>query len=86
VLSAAGDVEVIVGLKGLVEAARERERVERELKRIDKDGAGLRKRLDNPAFVQNAPAEVVAEARAQLDALERQRVRLADALALADEL
>jgi valyl-tRNA synthetase len=82
----AGDVEVLVGLRGLVEAGKERERIERQLKKGDKDIGVLEKRLSNQNFVANAPAEVVTEANAQLEQLRRQKVRLAEALELVGEL
>src|SRR5207244_2870948 len=66
ILSSACGVEVLVHLRGLVDAAKETERLERALKKTDKDRDVLQKRLDNPKFVASAPPEVVAEARAQL--------------------
>jgi valyl-tRNA synthetase len=86
VLSVAGDIEVLVGLKGLVSAAHEKDRCARAIKKVDKDVQGLEKRLNSPAFVEKAPPEVVAEARGQLASLHMQKTRLAEALALADEL
>jgi valyl-tRNA synthetase len=70
----------------LVDAKKERERVERRLAKLDKDLSTLKKRLENSAFVDKAPREVVAEARAQAGALTSERSRLAEALTLADEL
>jgi valyl-tRNA synthetase len=86
VLNVAGDVEVLVGLLGLVDAAHEATRIEREIKKIDKDIVGLAQRLQNPKFVEKAPPEVVTEAREQLEALQRQRVRLDEAKSLVIEL
>jgi valyl-tRNA synthetase len=86
VLDVAGDVEVLVGLKGLVEPAKEKERVERERKRVEKDIGVMTKRLANQNFIANAPPEVVTEAREGLARLERQLSRLSEALALVDEL
>jgi valyl-tRNA synthetase len=86
VLSTAGDVEVLVDLRGLVEAAKESERIERGLKKLTKDIESLAKRLNNPSFVEKAPPEVVAEARAQHDALVREREKLAEARTLVEEL
>jgi valyl-tRNA synthetase len=82
----AADVEVLVGLRGLVDARKEEERIERTLKKIQKDIDVLEKRLKNPNFVANAPAEVVAQAREQLAALERQKERLNEAKGLVKEL
>jgi valyl-tRNA synthetase len=82
----AGDVEVLVGLRGLVEPRKERERIERQIKKTEKDVGVLEKRLSNANYVANAPPDVVAEARAQLDQLKRQKSQLGEALKLADEL
>jgi len=86
VASVAAEVVVYVGLRGVVDAAKEEARVEREIKKVDKDIANLQKRLDSPAFVEKAPKEVVAEAKEQLEALRRTRAQLEEALALAREL
>ncbi|HEU5074140.1 MAG TPA: valine--tRNA ligase, partial [Polyangiaceae bacterium] len=86
VLSVAGDVGVMVGLLGLVDADHEATRIEREIKKVDKDCAGLEQRLKNPKFVEKAPPEVVNEAREQLAALKRQRVHLDEARSLVVEL
>ena len=42
VMSVAGEVEVLVGLRGLVEGAKEAARIEREIKKVEKDIAALR--------------------------------------------
>jgi valyl-tRNA synthetase len=86
VVSVKGDVEVLVGLLGHVEPAKEAERIERTLKKIEKDLTGLDKRLADPKFVANAPPEVVVQAKEQKGALERQRERLAQERGLIDEL
>ena len=86
VLSVAGEIEVLVGLRGLVDPQKELERVERELKKLAKDLSGLEKRLSNPNFASNAPADVVAQARQQKAALDRQRARLEEARSLVSEL
>jgi valyl-tRNA synthetase len=86
VLSLCNDVEVLVGLKGLVEADKERARIARNLGRVDKDRLAIEKRMSNPSFADKAPPEVVAEAHAQLKSLSEQRARLIEAQQLADEL
>ncbi len=86
VMSVAGELEVLVGLKGLVEPEKEKTRIERTVKKLDKDIETMEKRLANKNFVDKAPPEVVAEAKEQLEALKRQRVRLLEALSLVDEL
>jgi valyl-tRNA synthetase len=86
VMDVAGEVEVLVALKGLVEPAKEKERVDRALKNVEKDLGVMRKRLENGKFLSNAPPEVVTQAREQLAGLERQRERLLEAGRLVDEL
>ncbi len=85
-MSVAGDVEVLVGLRGLVDAKKEAARVEREIKKVEKEAAGLENKLKAKAFVEKAPAEVVAQTREQLAALQGTRQRLEEARALAVEL
>ncbi|HEX2729971.1 MAG TPA: hypothetical protein VHM70_00140, partial [Polyangiaceae bacterium] len=85
VLNVADDVEVLVGLKGIVEPEKERARITRALAKVDKDMAGLEKRLASPAFADKAPPEVVAEVQSQLAALKEQRERLGVAFTLLDE-
>jgi valyl-tRNA synthetase len=86
VVSIVGDVEVLVGLAGLVDPAKEAERIDRGLKKIDKDITVLEKRLASENFAKNAPPPVVAEARAQLEQQKRQRERLLEAKELVKEL
>jgi valyl-tRNA synthetase len=86
VLHATQGVEVLVGLKGLVEPAKEHARIERELKKIDKDLANLEKRLTLPSFLAKAPPEVVEEVKTQAQSLRDTRNRLEEAKQLADEL
>jgi valyl-tRNA synthetase len=84
--STRGPIEVLVLLKGLVDAAHEIARIERESKKIDKDIAVLQKKLAAPAFVDRAPKEVVEESRQQLESMLGARQRLDEARQLATEL
>jgi valyl-tRNA synthetase len=86
VLAVAGDVEVVVGLRGVVDPDKERERIERSRKKILKDKAGLDQRLTNPKFLDKAPPEVIAEVKEQVQALARQLHQLDAAVALIEEL
>jgi len=86
VLTVAGEVDVLVHLRGLVDPAHEKERVERKLKKIQKDLEVMEKRLTNANFIKNAPPEVVVEANAQKQALEREQLNLTDSLKWVDEL
>jgi valyl-tRNA synthetase len=86
VMSIAAETEVLVGLKGLVEADKEGARIDREIKKVDKDIGVLEKKLSQPTFADKAPPEVVAESRALLEELKRKRISLEEARGLAGEL
>jgi valyl-tRNA synthetase len=66
-LQVAGDVEIVVPLKGLVDVEEEEKRLAKELGKIDKDIEFLGKKLENPSFVERAPADVVAKEREKLE-------------------
>jgi valyl-tRNA synthetase len=85
-LNVAGDVEVLVTLKGHIDPAKEKERLEQRIKRVAKDVEVMEKRLGNQNFVANAPPEVLTEARAQLESLKQQNQRLHEGLELVKEL
>jgi valyl-tRNA synthetase len=82
----AAGVEVLVQLKGLVDASKEAGRVEREIRKVEKDLAALDKKLSLPSFADKAPPEVVAEAKEQLEDLRRKRAALDEAKIVAAEL
>ncbi|HLO27351.1 MAG TPA: valine--tRNA ligase [Geobacteraceae bacterium] len=62
-LQVAGDVEIVVPLRGLVDVEEEEKRLLKEIGKIDKDVDFLAKKLENPSFVERAPANVVAKER-----------------------
>ncbi len=84
--SHAGAIEVMVGLKGLVTADKERGRYEREVKRVEKEILVIDKKLGAKGFVDRAPPEVVQEAQQQRAALVEARARLEESKDLAAEL
>ena len=73
-------------LAGIVDVGAEKLRVGRAMEKLDREMAGLRGRLGNPGFVAAAPAEVVAEARANLALREEEAAQLAAALARLAEI
>jgi valyl-tRNA synthetase len=81
-----GPIDVRVGLRGIVTADKEQARIERELKRIDKDLTALKKKLGAPGFEERAPREVVIESRALLENLEKARASLVEARSRVGEL
>jgi len=65
-LQVAGDVEIIVPLRGLVNVEEEEKRLGKEIAKIDKDIEFLTKKLENPSFVERAPADVVVKEREKI--------------------
>ena len=80
-VSVAGDVTVLVPLEGLVDTDKERERLTRELKKVEKDLGAVEKKLGNEGFVAKAPPEVVDKERERQRALTAERAQLEAALA-----
>ena len=73
-------------LAGAVDVGAERERLEKALAKLGRELAGLRGRLENPRFAENAPEAVVAEARANLAEREAEERKLRAALARLAEM
>jgi valyl-tRNA synthetase len=78
--SLAESVTLLVPLAGLVDDSKEKERVTRQLQKLEKDLAAISKKLDNEGFVARAPAEVVAKERERRTELEEAKRQLEAAL------
>jgi len=68
--------ELFLPLEGVVDIERERERISEELGRLDDLLAAAQKRLSNPDFTTQAPAEVVEREREKVDSFAQRRTRL----------
>jgi valyl-tRNA synthetase len=67
-------------LEGVIDVQTEKARLEKALAKIEKEAAGLRNRLGNPKFVENATQEVIDESRANLNAREEEVAQIAAAV------
>lgn len=65
----------------MIDVKAETARLEKAAAKAEKDAAGLRNRLGNPKFVENAEPEVIEETREKLVALEDDLARIRAALA-----
>jgi valyl-tRNA synthetase len=74
-------VEVFVPLEGVIDVAREADRLRDELARVDGQLGGTRARLANERFTANAPADVVQKERDKATQLEEQADKLRAKLA-----
>jgi len=76
----AGDVEVMVPLEGLVNTKSEIEKLEKELAKLKSDHDHLKKKLENPKFLERAPLEVLDKDRARLAELDGNMAKIELAL------
>jgi valyl-tRNA synthetase len=66
------DFEAYVSLAGLIDRDVERKRLEKQIAEKKKHLQGALAKLDNPNFVNKAPAEVVQQLREQVEELKKQ--------------
>ncbi|HHB80391.1 MAG TPA: valine--tRNA ligase, partial [Aliiroseovarius sp.] len=64
----------------IIDVEEERARLDKTLGKLEKEIGGLKGRLNNPKFAENAPEDVVAEARENLAAREDEADKIAAAL------
>jgi len=79
-IQVAGDVQIFVPLKGLVNVEEEEKRLLKEIAKIEKEIEMFSKKLENPSFVDRAPAEVVVKEREKLAEVTGKRQVLEDSL------
>ena len=71
-----GGTEIVVPLAGLIDVERECARLRLEVADLEKQIVSRQARLDNPKYVERAPAHVVANDRATLDEMKGKRDQL----------
>jgi valyl-tRNA synthetase len=65
--------EIFVALRGVVDPAEVRKRLERDLGKIDKELAGVEGKLGRPDFVDKAPADIVQKEQQRAAGLRERR-------------
>jgi valyl-tRNA synthetase len=73
--------ELYVDLAGIVDFAAERQRLEKEIRRVAESVDFLKGKLARPEFAERAPAEIVARERERLTEQEALRAKLLASLA-----
>lgn len=68
-----GSTKLSIPLEGLVDLDKIKDSTQKKIDAVDKDIKGLESRLNSDNFVSNAPAEKVAEAKADLEKLLEKR-------------
>jgi len=87
-LVVADGLRAVLPMAGLVDFAKERARLDKQVGKLEADRAGLERRLSAPSFADKAPAAVVAATKAAAADLDEQlgslRGRLAELRGLAE--
>jgi valyl-tRNA synthetase len=73
--------EILVPLLGVIDLEAERRRLEKEIRKVMKEREACEKRLQNPGFIDRAPAEVVAKERERLTEHSEKLTKLEASLA-----
>ncbi|HOX60673.1 MAG TPA: valine--tRNA ligase [Candidatus Magasanikbacteria bacterium] len=85
VVVVAGGVEVLLDLSGVVDVAKETDRIAKEIASIKPYVTGLRAKLSNESFVGNAPEAVVAKEKNKLMESEEKLAKLEEQLKMYDD-
>ena len=75
------NITVVMPIEGLIDVAAERQRISKEIGKVEKDISGLQRKLENADFLAKAPEDVVAEQHARLADEQAKRQRFVDAIA-----
>ena len=76
------DIEIMMPLGGLIDAAAEKTRIAKDIGKADKEISTLDRKLGNADFLARAPEDVIDEQRGRLAEEQARRQRLVDALEL----
>ncbi|MHC1738373.1 MAG: valine--tRNA ligase [Ignavibacteriaceae bacterium] len=75
------DCEIFISLEGLIDYDLERERIQKEIEKIENSLTAVSKKLSNESFVKNAPADIVEKERQKKRDWELKLTKLKQSLA-----
>ena len=81
-----GDMQILVPMKGVIDVAAERARLEKQQAKVNAELAKANGKLANDKFVNNAPAAVVQQEQQRAAEFEKQLGQLGQQLAKLDDL
>jgi len=81
-----GDMRLLVPMKGLIDVAAERARLDKQMDKVRSELAKANGKLGNEKFVSNAPTAVVAQERNRVTEFEKTIAQLQEQLQKLDEL
>ncbi len=79
-LKIVGETEVFVLLEGLMDWRSELQRLEKELKKVEKDLDLLTRKLQNYEFLEKAPKEIVEKEKERFELLKEKRERILESI------
>lgn len=85
-LIVADGLDAYLPLRGILDVEKERARLEKQLEKVEKDLAGLLKRLNAPGFAEKAPPNVVSATRESADGLTEKLETLKQRIEEVEEL
>ena len=71
-----GELTLYIPLAGVIDLDKERDRLQKRWQKVNQQIQSARRQLDNPNFVNRAPAEVVEQKRQQLAGFEAEQQKL----------
>ncbi|MFZ0389122.1 MAG: valine--tRNA ligase [Calditrichia bacterium] len=71
-----GNLELLVPLEGLIDLEKEKQRLQKEIERLDAQLKGLRKKLANEQFLTRAPQAVVDQEKNKLETFSAKKEKL----------
>lgn len=81
-----GELEILIPMAGLIDKKEESARLGREISKLAKEAERAEAKLQNPSFVDRAPADVVSKERSRLDELKTALMKLEQQLEKINEM
>jgi valyl-tRNA synthetase len=81
-VSVKDSIEIYVPLEGIIDVAREMERLSKERSKLSESAASLRKKLSREDFLKGAPREIVEKDSARLEELDEKVRKIEQSIAL----
>jgi valyl-tRNA synthetase len=71
-----GGATIFVPLEGVIDFSKEALRLEKEINKLDKELAGVSKKLENENFLNKAPHDVVEQVKTKHSGLQEKQQKL----------